>query len=111
MRVFTQAVLIAILTYIALLPGPWWLIGLVGFVVGYALPGRLSFVGGFAGVALMWLIKAWLQDASTTTGLSAQVAGVLHMSAGVLYLATALIGGLVGGFATMTGSLLRAKKR
>lgn len=110
MRAFIQIALIAIVSYLALLLGPWWTIAVVGFAIGYALPGRVSFVSGFVAIALVWLVKAWLQDSSIPTSLSAQVAGVMHMSTAIIYLATVLVGGLVGGFATMTGSLLRGRK-
>ena len=67
-----------------------------------------DFLAGFLGIGLLWLLKAWVIDTTSATELADKVAHILPLGhKGFLFLLTSFLGGLVGGFASLTGSLLR----
>lgn len=89
---------------------PWWSIAVVAFGVG-ALTGSTGVRGwleGFGGVALLWLVVAgWIHFASGGI-LTDRVTAMLHMPFDLmLMLLTALVVGVVGGFAFLGGAGLR----
>jgi hypothetical protein len=88
---------------------PWWTMALGAFVIGY-LSGNsslTSFTAGLLGAGLLWFLMAFYIDASTDSILTNKVGKLLPLN---VFLLTALIGGLVGGFAALTGALLKSKK-
>jgi hypothetical protein len=87
---------------------PWWTMAIGAFAVGYALAnnGYGSFAAGFLAVGLLWLGMAFYVDQTTQSILTEKVNKLLPLNSFVL---TTLIGGLVGGFAALTGALLKAK--
>ncbi len=117
MKLFLRIILIGALTYFLSLILPWWILAVVGFTVGLLIPGGSlsTFISGFLGVGIIWMGHAWNLDAkndSQFTEVMIQVIGIVDEPI-VLIALVGLIGGLVGGFATMTGALLRqpAKKK
>jgi hypothetical protein len=78
------------------------------FIISYLLgnKGFTSFAAGFLGVGLLWLSMALFVDFTTNSILSEKLNRLLPVNS---FLITFLIGGLVGGFASLTGSLLRSK--
>lgn len=102
---------IVLLGVLAQLLFPWWIIAVVALYVGYFVhesPAK-SFAYGTAAVTLMWLTYAGIQSSMNgglmSTSISNMTAGKL--SAAQLMVFTGLLGGLVGGFAAMTGTMLR----
>ena len=102
---------IILLGVLAQLLFPWWIIAVVALYVGYFVhesPAK-SFAYGTAAVTLMWLTYAGIQSSMNgglmSTSISNMTAGKL--SAAQLMVFTGLLGGLVGGFAAMTGTMLR----
>ena len=87
---------------------PWWTMALGAFAISYVVGnnGYLSFLAGFLGAGLLWLGMALFIDIATHSILTQKVNQLLPVNA---FLMTVLIGGLVGGFAALTGSLLKAK--
>jgi hypothetical protein len=87
---------------------PWWTLAIgalgVAFVVGNK--AWVSFVAGFAGVGILWFGMAFYIDQTTHSILTEKVNKLLPLNSFVL---TTLIGGLVGGFAALTGALLKQK--
>ena len=90
---------------------PWWVSAIAAFYVGLWVadsPGK-SYLYGFAAMTLMWSVYAGIQSSANggliTTAFSNVFGGKL--SGGQLIAATGFIGGLVGGFSAMTGTLLR----
>jgi hypothetical protein len=117
MKLFLRIILIGALTYFLSLIFPWWILAVVGFTVGLLIPGGSlsTFISGFLGIGIIWMGHAWSLDAkndSQFTEVMIQVIGIVDDPI-VLIAIVGLIGGLVGGFATMTGALLRqpAKKK
>jgi uncharacterized membrane protein (Fun14 family) len=89
---------------------PWWSIAVVGVVIGYVFdntPGW-AFLAGLLAIGLLWLTYAGWLDVQNNALLSGKVAQLFPSAKmGMLYLLTALAGGVTGGFATMTGALLQ----
>ncbi len=90
---------------------PWWVSAIAAFYVGLWIadsPAK-SYAYGFAAMFLMWSVYAGFQSSANggliTTAFSNVFGGKL--SGGQLIGATGFIGGLVGGFSAMTGTLLR----
>ena len=87
---------------------PWYSIALAAFVMGFLLKSNANFLAGFAAIATLWLFNVLLIDAGSSSDLSERVAKLLMVKyETVLFIVMAVIGGLVGGFAALTGSLLR----
>lgn len=110
MKFIAKIIVIAGLSYIAELFFPWWSVVVCAFLVNFLLPtkGFNAFLSGFLGVGLLWLMFAWAIDADTNSILSAKVAMLFQLSSSSLMVAvTGLVGGITGGFAALTGSLLR----
>ena len=109
-----QILLIAIVSLLAQLVLPWWIVALVAFAVCFwrgPVSGRsvAAFWYGFAGVALVWLVYALFIHVRTDgifTGRMSQLLLKTNASA-VLLLLTAVLGGLVGGLAGLSGHAMR----
>lgn len=102
---------IILLGVLAQLLFPWWIISIVALYVGYFVhesPAK-SFAYGTVAVMLMWLTYAGIQSSMNGGLMGLSISNMLggKVSAGQLIILTGIIGGLVGGFAAMTGTLFR----
>src|SRR5258708_6362088 len=88
---------------------PWWTMALVTLVVGYGFHngGALSFVAGFLGAGVLWFLMAYYLDSTTQSILADKMNKLLPLN---VFVMTSVIGGLVGGFAALSGTLMRGKK-
>ncbi len=115
MRLLLSVLLIAALGYLAGLWLPWWSIAVVAFLVTLLIPQSpgTGFLSGFLGIFIMWAIVAFWIDIQNESILSRKIAELLPLggSSILLVLVTAIVGGLVGGFAGMAGSSIRAPRR
>ncbi|MEM8966624.1 MAG: hypothetical protein AAGE93_09410 [Bacteroidota bacterium] len=105
-----KVILIAGLSYIAEQFFPWWSVVIFAFLVSFIIPtkGFNAFISGFLGVGLLWLIFAWMIDSNTNSILTEKIAQLFQVNqAGLVVAMTGAIGGLTGGFAALSGSLLR----
>jgi len=111
MRFILSILLIAALSFLAGLILPWWSIAIVAFIVGLLLPQSigLGFLSGFLGIFILWFILALWIDIKNESILSHKIAQLFPLggSSITIIFVTALIGGLVGGFAAMSGNSLR----
>ncbi|MEO0334477.1 MAG: hypothetical protein AAF223_22855 [Bacteroidota bacterium] len=110
MKFVMNVILIAGLSYIAEQFFPWWSVVPCAFLVSFIIPtkGFNAFISGFLGVGLLWLIFAWMIDSSTDSILTEKIAQLLQVNqAGLVVAITGAIGGVTGGFASLSGSLLR----
>ncbi len=108
MKFIIQLVSIAVLAFILELFLPWWSIAISAFVLGYGFKSNANFFAGFLGIGLLWLFKALVIDMSAAMPLAENVAAILKLnSKALLMLVMVVIGGVVGGFAALTGSLLK----
>jgi len=87
---------------------PWWSIAIGAAGVAYfsGNKGLISFMAGFLGIALLWSVFAVYIDIKTNSILTDKINQLLPLNAFVL---TAMVGGLVGGFAALTGALFKTK--
>ncbi|MCF6351481.1 MAG: hypothetical protein L3J06_00575 [Cyclobacteriaceae bacterium] len=107
-RFIFQLLLVVILSYLAQFFMPWW-----GAMVAAALAtiivygkGFPSFLAGFIGLGGLWFILAQRLDSANQSLLSSKVAALLELGSSMqLILVTVLIGALIGGFSSLTGSL------
>jgi cell division protein FtsX len=93
---------------------PWWTMAIGAFVVGFifASPGWKSFFAGLVGVGLLWFAMSFYIDSQTQSILTEKVARLFPTkTVPLLFVVTAFIGGLVGGFASLTGSVLSYRKK
>ena len=114
MKFLTALVLTALLGYAAALFLPWWAFAISSAVVALGIhqrPGK-AFMAGFLGLFLLWGIHAMILDNANDHLLSQKIAEVLPLggSSMLIILVTALIGGLISGFAALSGSFARMAK-
>jgi hypothetical protein len=108
MKFILQVVVIAVLAHILELYLPWYYIVVAAFIGGYALKSKANFLAGFCAIALLWAVNAWWINTGGSTDLAERVANILMLKHTVLlYIFTAFIGGLVGGFGALSGALLK----
>src|SRR5260370_34332075 len=83
---------------------PWWTMAIVAFGFGYYFnnSGAISFLAGFIGVGILWFIMAYTIDVSTQSLLTDKNNKLLPLQVFALMVTD---GGLVGGFAALSGVL------
>ena len=111
MKFIISLLLTALLSFSLCLFLPWWIIAVAAFIVALAIqqsPG-ISFITGFIALFLLWSIMSWWISSANNDILASKMAMIIlkKQSPGMLILITGLIGGLVAGFAALSGSLLR----
>ncbi len=115
MKFIVATVLTALLAFITGLFLPWWGIAIAAVVVAVLVHQKAgkAFLSGLLGVFLLWAGLAWWIDMKNNGILSQRIASILPLNGNSILLigVTALVGGLVGGFAAMTGSFLRASPK
>jgi hypothetical protein len=112
MKFVVQLIVIAVLAWLLTLFLPWWSIAVAGFIGGYIVKSKANFLSGFIAIALLWALHAWIIDMKAAAPLAEKVAALLMVkSKTVLFAVTAVLGGLVGGLAALSGSLLHAKAK
>lgn len=108
---FTAAtILTALISFVAGLYLPWWSMALVSFLVAFFLhqkPG-MAYISGFLGLLLLWGSLALWIDSQNNHILSRRMAELFPLggSSFLLILITALLAGIVGGLAALSGSFL-----
>ena len=108
MKIFIQVVAIIFMAHLLAMFLPWYCIAIAPFILGYLLKSERNFLAGFLAIAILWMFNAWLLDASSSSDLPQRVAMIFSLQrTALLYLLMGTLGGLVGGFAALTGSLLR----
>lgn len=115
MKILVSIILTALLAFIGGLYLPWWSLAVAAFLAALLIPqrGGRAFLSGFIGVFLLWAGMAWLIDNKNESILSEKIAAVFPLggSSILLIVVTAIIGGLVAGFAAMSGSYLRTSAK
>ncbi len=111
MKFIVALLLTALLGYVAPLYFTWWTFAATSFIVAIAVPQRhvATFLSGFLGMFLLWLIMAVIIDNANESLLSKKIAIILPFSGSVflLMLTTAFLGGAVSGFAALSGSFIK----
>ncbi|MDF1867040.1 MAG: hypothetical protein P1U70_19560 [Saprospiraceae bacterium] len=110
-KIIFEILLIIVLGFVAQLFLPWWIIIVVAGLVGFFFKfenSLSSYLAGFLAVSLLWGGFAGFLDASNLGLLSSKMGELFGGMGGsqMIYL-TGLLGGILGGFAAMTGTLGR----
>ena len=115
MKFITAIILTALLAFISGLFLPWWGIAVTSLLVALLVHQKAgkAFLAGFLGVFLLWAALAWWIDMKNNGVLSIKIASVLPLEGNSIFLIllTGLVGGLVAGFAAMSGSFLRSSAK
>lgn len=106
MRFIVQIIITGIVCFMFQKLFPWWTMAIGAFLVGFVFSnsGFKSFLSGFIAIGLLWLGLALYVDNATHSILTEKISQLFPLN---LFVLTTLIGGLVGGFASMTGALLK----
>ncbi len=111
MHFLKQTLLILLLCFLVQTWLPWWTLIFPCFVISF-LAGRsggVSFLAGFLAVGLLWLGMSFYIDWVSASLLSSKIAQLFPgKSVMMLRVFTALVGGLTGGFASLSGYSLKA---
>jgi hypothetical protein len=102
--------LIALLSFVLQLFMPWWIIAIVAFgaALWKATNGSTAFWSGFLAIMAVWLLMATFTHIRTEGILTSRIAALFSLPASfLLIIVTALIGGLVGGIAALSGYYVR----
>ena len=102
--------LIVIITAILQFFTPWWTIALVPFIVAAWRPKSSwkSFGISFLAIAILWFAYGLYLHIVSKGAMSNRIAEIFSLPNGILLLiVTAIVGGLVGGFAGLAGALTR----
>jgi len=115
MKFLTTIILTALLGYAATLYSAWWSFAITSLIVAVAIhqkPAK-AFAAGFIALALLHGIHAMIINSANDGILAQRVANVLPLggSSFILVLITAFIGGVISGFAALTGSFARSAAR
>jgi lipoprotein signal peptidase len=111
---FTLATLLTVtLSFIAGLYLPWWSIAVVAFLVALLVKQNIgaACLSGFTAVFLLWGGLASFIHVRNQGLLTQKIAQIFPLNGNAVYLIliTAFVGGLVAGFAAMSGSSLRKR--
>lgn len=111
MKFFITIILMMLLSFCACLYFPWWSIAIVAFLVSAFIQQTplVSFFSGFTALFLLWGIMSFWISSNNDNILAHRVSMLILNSSNsfLLFLITALIGGLVAGFAALTASYIR----
>ena len=106
MRFTTQIISGVLLNFLLQSFFPWWTLVLGMALTGFYFAGSgfRSFLAGFISAAILWLAFASYHHFVSDGLLTQKIDNLFPVPAFVL---TTLIGGIAGGFSSLTGSLLR----
>lgn len=105
--------LLLIIFILSLLAGfilPWWVIAVIAFFAAFFMgkTSGKSFGSGFLAVAVAWIILMLIRSIPNGNVLAGRVSALFHLPGWIwIVLVTAIIGGLVGGLAAMSGFLFK----
>ncbi|MBK9380364.1 MAG: hypothetical protein IPN39_03465 [Chitinophagaceae bacterium] len=117
MKFITAIILTALLAFISglLSFSPWWGFAVTSLFVALLVHQKAgkAFLAGFLGLFLLWGGLAWWIDMKNNGVLSQKIASVLPLGGNsiLLIVVTGVAGGLVAGFAAMSGSYLRSSAK
>lgn len=111
MKFVLKIIAIALLCWIAQYYLPWWVVGIIPFLVEAILPSEKGypFFTGFYGVFLLWFIYALVLDMQSGSILTNKIAGVFFLPQWsiVVVMIAGIIGGIVGGLGSLSGNYFR----
>ena len=113
MKFLIATILTALLSFIAgIYVSLWWFFAIIALLVAVLVHQRAgkAFFAAFLGLFVLWFILAFWMDAGNDGVLASRIAALLPLggSKWALMIFTAIIGGLIAGFAALSGSYLRS---
>lgn len=117
MKFISAIILTALTGYVAgiLSFSPWWGFAVTTLLIAVLVHQKAgkAFLSGFLGIFLLWAGLAYWMDDQNNGILSHKIAQILPLNGNslLLILVTGVVGGLVAGFAAMSGSFLRASSK
>jgi hypothetical protein len=111
MKTIFSITLIAVLALLVHLYLPyWWLISIVAFLISFAFGENTwkAFLTGFFGIFFLWVTLTTMSSIHNDFILVERMSNILPFKNAIFtMLATAIIGGLVGGFSSLSGYYLK----
>ena len=109
MKFFNSFLLTALLSFIAgIYISYWWFFAVIAFLVAALIhqKGYKAFLAGFLSLFILWFVLAFWMDFANEGVLYVKIASTLGLgeSKWMLLILTAFIGGLIAGFAALSGS-------
>tara|TARA_B110000263_G_C15024689_1_gene381160 strand:+ start:188 stop:562 length:375 start_codon:yes stop_codon:yes gene_type:complete len=89
---------------------PWWCIVIVPFFLGYSIKENYftHFLSGFIGIGIAWIFLIINTDISNQSIISEKIIQILKIeNVNLLIIYSSIIGGLIGGLASITGYSLQ----
>lgn len=115
MKSFIIFLIIGILSYVAGIRWPWWSVAIVAFVVTLVSGQRpfAAFLTAFLAIFIFWFSFAFFIDLANDHILADQMSVLFFntQTPVLLMVVSGIIGGIVAGFAALSASCLRTKKR
>ena len=113
MKFLIALILTALLSFIAgIYINIWWFFAIIALLVEILVHQKAgkAFFAGFLGLFILWFALTFWIDSANNSVLSVKIASLLPLggSKWLLMIVTAFIGGLIAGFAAMSGSYLRS---
>jgi len=106
MKFAKQVVITIIVCLLLQLFLPWWVIAIGPAGAAYWIGNKpiLAFLAGFLSIMILWLCVAFYIDLATASILTQKINKLLPLNA---FLLTGIVGGLIGGMASLTGALVK----
>ena len=85
---------------------PWWSIIFIPFLLGYFINENYfnHFLSGFIGIGIAWIFLIININSGTESIISEKIIQILNVeSINILTIYSSIIGGSIGGFASVTG--------
>ena len=90
---------------------PWWIVAIAAFLAAFFIgkTNPQSFLSGFAAVFIGWTVLALFKNIPNDHILASRVVQLFPLPGNWIWLLviTALIGGIIGGMAALSGVLLK----
>lgn len=110
MKFFKPFIVVFTLSLLSGLFLPWWTIAIIAFIVGFYLASSstIAYFSGFLSLLLLWSGFALFLDIQNQSILSSKISHLFSLPHPLLLIfITGMVGGLVAGFASLTGYLMR----
>jgi uncharacterized membrane protein YeaQ/YmgE (transglycosylase-associated protein family) len=111
MKWISSLLLMAILSFAACLFLPWWSIAIACFLVALLIPQKhgIAFLTGFIALFILWAGMSYWISMHNDHILAGRMSQIILKKEDpqMIIIITGLIGAFVGGFAALTGSLVR----
>lgn len=115
MKTIIAFLLTGILSYIAGINYPWWSLAVVAFVIALIIRQKpvIAFFTAFISLFILWFSLAFFKDMANDHILGNRMSELFLQEKTPVLMAviTGLVGAIVAGFAALSASFLRTKKK